>query len=61
LRNRANQGRNNIRKHERHVNLVVDDDFDEMGDKNYDSASLSRGDQFGKPRNHRYEGVMRDR
>ena len=58
MRNRANQGRNNIRKHERHVNLVVGDDFDEMGDENYDSASLSHGDQFGKPRNHRYEGVM---
>jgi hypothetical protein len=58
LRNRANQGRNNIRKHERHVNLVVGDDFDEMGDENYDSASLSHEDQFGKPRNHRYEGVM---
>jgi len=32
-----------------------------MSDENFDGVSLGHGDQFGKPRNHRYGGAMRDR
>lgn len=61
LRNKAGQSGNIIRRHERCANPNDDDDFDGMSDENFDGVSLGHGDQFGKPRNHRYGGAMRDR
>jgi hypothetical protein len=60
LRNRVDQCGNNVRKCERCVSPHVDDDFDEMGDGNYDSVTLGHKDQFGHLRNDRYGGVMKD-
>ena len=47
--------------YERHVFLDIDDDFDGIGDQNYNNALLDHEDQFGQLRNYRYEGVMRER
>ena len=38
---------NNARRYERHFSLIVDDDFDNMSNENYDSVSLSHKDKFG--------------
>jgi hypothetical protein len=61
FKKKADQSGNNVKMYERHVYLDIDDDFDGIGDQNYDNAPLDHGDQFGQPRNYRYEGVMRDR
>jgi hypothetical protein len=60
LRNKAGHSGNIVRRRERCVNSDDDDNFFGMSDGNYDSVLLSYGDQFGKPRNHRYGGAMRE-
>jgi hypothetical protein len=49
-----------IRRCKSFVSLDVNDDFDEMGDENYDNKSLGHGNHFGKSRNHRHEGTKKD-
>jgi hypothetical protein len=49
-----------IRRCKSFVSLDVNDDFDEMGDENYDNESLGHGNQFGKSRNHRHERIRND-
>lgn len=51
---------NNVRRRERCASPIIDDVFNEMGDENYNSASLGYGDQFEHSRNRRYKWVMRD-
>ncbi|KAG6782162.1 hypothetical protein POTOM_011553 [Populus tomentosa] len=54
LQNKVDLGGNNVRRRERYVSPIVDDDFNKMGDENYNNASLGHEDQFGHPRNHKY-------
>nr|TKS15300.1 hypothetical protein D5086_0000033370 [Populus alba] len=51
LQNKADLGGNNVRRRESYASPIVDNDFNEVGDKNYNSAPLSYEDQFGHPRN----------
>lgn len=46
---------NNVRRRERCASPIIDDVFNEMGDENYNSASLGYGDQFEHSRNRRYK------
>jgi hypothetical protein len=60
LQNMADQSGKNVRRCKSFVSLDVNDDFDEMGDENYDNKSLGHGNHFGKSRNHRHEGTKKD-
>lgn len=60
LHNRVDLGGKNVKRRERSVSPVVDDNFDEMGNANYNIVLLGYRDQLGQARNHGYEGVIRD-
>jgi hypothetical protein len=60
FQNKAHQGGKNVKRYERCVSRIVDDDFTEMSDENYDSVPLGHEDLFGQPRSCRYEEVRRD-
>lgn len=60
FQNKAHRGGKNVKRYERCVSLIIDDDFTEMSDENYDSVPLDHKDLFGQPRSCRYEEARRD-
>jgi hypothetical protein len=60
LHNRVDLGGKNVKRRERSVSPVVDDNFDEISDADYNIVLLGYRDQLGQFRNYGYEGVMRD-
>jgi hypothetical protein len=56
---RANRDGNHAKRCNRYVSLVVDIDFNAIGDENDDVASWGHRDQIWQPRNHRFHGVKR--
>lgn len=60
LHNRVDLGGKNVKRRERSVSPVVDDNFDEMGNADYNIVLLGYRDHLGQSRNHGYEGVIRD-
>ena len=47
LWNKVDRGGKNVKRYERYINPIIDDNFDGIDDENYNSASLGHEDQFG--------------